>query len=257
MDFKIAIPSGNRKNSKNFKTIFFLKQIGIIENIYLFLHNETDIKDYIENYDLNNINIVASNAKNIVEQRNYIEKDYFDNGEKILCLDDDIIGLKYKNEEGKIVKMTNKKEFISNFNLGFDLLIKEKCSLFGVYPVGGNDKWFSESKLTIGNNHILAGCSGIIIDKTIKRQNPKLAIKEEYERGFLYGKNIRLNTIAIITKYYGNDGIGIRTYEKQLETCKEIMKNYPNRYSKTPLKFNKKKTNCDLRLNKTYYNRIC
>ena len=254
MDFKIAIPSGNRKNSKNFKTIFFLKQIGIIENIYLFLHNEIDKKDYIENYDLNNINIVISNAKNIVEQRNFIEKDYFDNGEKILCLDDDIIGLKYKNEDGEILKINNKDEFISNFNLGFDLLIKEKCSLFGVYPVGGNDKLFSESKLTIGNNHILAVCSGIIIDKTIKRQNPNFLIKEEYERGFLYGKNIRLNTIAVITKYYRNDGIGIRKYEEQLKICNELMKDYPNRYSKNPLKFNKKKSNCDLRLNKTYYN---
>jgi len=257
MDFTICIVSGNREKSKNFNTPKMLDNLGI-KDYLIFLFDETAKKEYVKNHNLDEDKIILTNKKELVNKRNFIEKQFFNDGEKLLCLDDDLTYIKYKNSLGEIVKMTNKDEFIDNFNSAFNLLIKENCRLFGCYPVGGNDKWFSEAKTQIGNNHIIVALSGIIVDKTLEKQDPKYTPKEEYQRAFIYGKNIRLGNITFKTKgWYKNDGLGIRTYETQLETCKEIMKNYPNRYSKTPLKFNKKKTNCDLRLNKTYYNSIC
>lgn len=248
MNFKIAIPSGNRVGSKNFKTIDYLRSIGLDSCFfYLFLHTEKDKQEYCKAFDLEGINIVVSNATNIVEQRNFIEKEYFNQGQKVLCLDDDMNFFKYKDGE-EIKKITTAKVFIDEFNKGFTLLEKENCKLFGIYPIGRNEHWFSKCKTIVGNNHILSGCSGVIIDKNIPKQNPELSIKEEYERGFLYGKNIRLGSISMITTFYSKDGIGKRTFENQKRTCEKIIKLYPDKYSRTPLKINRTRTNCDLRL---------
>ena len=253
MNFVIAIPSAKRCKSKNFKTLRLLRRLGVDMNqVFLFL-DTTEINTYKENYVLDDIQIVGIDNKNIVSARNYIEKTHFTNNQKVLCLDDDINWLNYKNDEGEIKKITTREEFTTLFNKAFNLLETHNCSLFGVYPIGRNSLWFSKARTQVGNNHILACCSGIIVDKSIPLQNVELRIKEEYERGFLYGKNIRVGFIGLDTKYYCNDGIGIRTFEDQLDICNRIMQKYPNRYSKTPLKINNKKGNVDLRLNKKYY----
>jgi hypothetical protein len=246
MNFKIAIPSGNRNKSKNFKTIEYLNKLGIIDNIFLFLNTEIDEIDYRKNYNLDNINIVIAKSNNIVDARNFIEKEYFENGERILCLDDDIRFIKFKDGDA-IKKIETKEEFIEQFNKGFDLLKENDSKLFGVYPID-NDLWFSKARTTIGNNYILAVCSGIIVDKTLPKQRVELKIKEEYERAFIYGKNIRLGFLLVGTVYYRKDGIGLRSFEEQKRICQKIIQLYPDKYSKTPLKINSKKTNCDLRL---------
>ena len=251
--FKIVIPSANREKSKNFKTIKYLRKIGFdLSRVYLFL-DDKQINNYKKNFDLENVNIIGFDNCNVVRARNYIEKEYFNDGEKLLCLDDDIIWVNYKNDEDVIIIKTAE-ELENNFNKAFDLLEENNCKLFGVYPIGRNEPWFKRARNEIGNNHILACCSGVIVDKSLPKQNEELYCKEEYERAFIYGKNIRLGFMGVHTKYYCNDGIGERSYQLQMETCCKIMDLYPNRYSKTALKINKKKGNVDLRMNKNYYN---
>lgn len=254
-NFKIAVTSGNRKDSKNFTTIKLLLKIGISEdNIFLFLDTEKDKNEYLKNYEeISKVKIIVSNTKNLVEARNYIETEYFENNERILCLDDDIRKFKYKDESKEIKEINNPQLFYKLFNCGFDWLKENNCGLFGVYPIGENEKWFQESNNRIGNNHILAVCSGVIINRNRPKQNPDLLAKEEYERAFLYGKNIRLGFISVSTKYYRKDGIGERPYKNQFDICNKLIELYPDRYSKTPLKINKKKGNCDLRLKLNFY----
>lgn len=253
-NFKIAVVSGNRNDSKNFTTIKLLLKIGIIaDNIFLFLDKGTK-EDYLKNYEeIAKVNIIVSNTKGLVEARNFIETEYFEDNEKILCLDDDIRKFKYKDESKEIKEINNPQLFYKYFNCGFKLLQKNNCGLFGVYPIGENEKWFKESYDRIGNNHILAVCSGIIINRKRPKQNTEFLAKEEYERAFLYGKNIRLGFISVSTKYYRKDGIGLRPYKEQYDICNKLIELYPDRYTKTPLKINKKKGNCDLRLRLNYF----
>jgi hypothetical protein len=251
--YKIAIPSGNRHKSKYFKTIRLLRKINFrMKDVFLFL-DTSEIQSYTNNNFLEDINIIPCQNKNIVQVRNFIEKDYFDNDTHILCLDDDINYLSYKDTLNQIKKITTVDILDKIVKQAFQLCLDNNCRLWGAYPIARNNKWFSETKTFIGNNHIVAACSGVIINKLVKKQDPLFQCKEEYERGFLYGKNIRLGFLAMDTKYYTQDGIGQRSSENQLKTCQLLIKTYPNRYSKTPLKINKLKGNVDLRLKRNYF----
>lgn len=252
--FQIAIPSANRISSRYFRTTDLLRGYGFdMSRVYLFL-DPSQVDLYNEVYQLGDLNIVICQNQSIVDVRNYIERDYFRKGQHILCLDDDIHYLNYKDDNGDIHRVTDSVIFEKLINQAFQLLHTHNCLLWGVYPIARNSPWFAEAKTNIGNNHIIAACSGIIVSPQLPRQNPELTCKEEYERGFIYGKNIRVGFLALDTKYYTNDGIGPRSEASQLETCQRIMELYPGRYSKTPLKRNKKKGNVDLRLKKNYYN---
>ena len=123
MDFTICIVSGNREKSKNFNTPKMLDNLGI-KDYLIFLFDETVKKEYVKNHNLDEDKIILTNKKELVNKRNFIEKQFFNDGEKLLCLDDDLTYIKYKNSLGEIVKMTNKDEFIDNFNSAFNLLIK-------------------------------------------------------------------------------------------------------------------------------------
>ena len=263
--YPIAIPSAKRENSKYFKTIPLLRNIGYdMSYVYLFLPNDS-VHTYIENYKLDDINIVSCNNNNIVTVRNYIEKEYFPNKTKLVCMDDDIEYLIYKDNYTNdnindtdciITRISSATILQSLLDKCFSLAIANDCLLWGVYPIARNVPWFRETKTNIGNNHILASFSGVIVDNTLPYQNVSLACKEEYERAFIYGKNIRVGFIAISTKYYTNDGIGIRPPSLQLQVCNRIIEKYPGRYSKTPLKIKKKDgipKNYDMRLNIHYY----
>ena len=89
--------------------------------------------------------------------------------------------------------------------------------------------------------------------KSLPLQNIDFNCKEEYERGFIYGKNIRAGYIAVASQWYREDGIGFRSFEVQLKVCNELIKKYPEFMSKTPLKINENKKTADLRLNRSYY----
>ena len=251
--YHIAIPSANRTHSTYFKTIPLLRKIGInMKNVYLFV-DTSQSRQYQTNYSINDINIVECQNKNIVQIRNFIERDYFPNKTHLVCLDDDLNYLSYRDKDNQIKKVTDRNTFDHLIKKAFQLCLDHQCLLWGAYPIARNNKWFSETKTFIGNNHIVAACSGVIVNKNLKRQNPQFLCKEEYERGFIYGKNIRLGFLAMDTKYYTQDGIGPRSYDQQLKTCQLLIQSYPNRYSKTPLKINQKKGTVDLRLNRNYF----
>ena len=183
--YRIVIPSANRTNSKYFKTISLLRKIGInMKDVYLFL-DTTQSNLYQTNYSLQDINIVECQNKNIVQIRNYIERDYFPNNTHLVCLDDDLNYLSYKDKDNNIKKVIDLHTFNNLIINAFNLCLRHKCLLWGVYPIARNEKWFSETKTFIGNNHIVAACSGVIVNKNLKRQNQQFLCKEEYEREFM------------------------------------------------------------------------
>lgn len=251
--FFIAIPSANRVSSRYFKTVKLLRDIGFdMSRVYLFLDNE-QVDLYRNAYDLDDLNIVSCDNKCIVDVRNYIEREYFKEGQHLVCLDDDINYIEYKDNDGEVKRLKEAAIFECLVNRAFAILQDNGCLLWGVYPIGRNRPWFLQARTEVGNNHIVAAFSGVIVKRDLPYQKSELACKEEYERGFIYGKNIRVGFMSIDTRYYTKDGIGPRSEEKQLETCQKIMQLYPNRYSRTPLKRNYKKGSVDLRLNKRYY----
>ena len=257
MIYQIAIVSGNRATSKNFKTLTYLRKINILYNNVILFFEKNQQEEYLAREDVkyalsNGANIVWLNCKNIADARNYIEKEYFNDGDKVLCLDDDIQYLNIK-KDGKVKRLDDFKDLDFLIKKYFKMCIENNCKLFGLYPIARNIQWFEKTRDMIGNNHILAVFSGVIIDKSLPLQNIDFNCKEEYERGFIYGKNIRAGYIAVASQWYREDGIGFRSFEVQLKVCNELIKKYPEFMSKTPLKINENKKTADLRLNRSYY----
>ena len=100
--FVIAIPSHRRLDILEYKTLQFLKDSNLYGNIetYIFVAEE-EYKEYSEkfNNDKDKVYVIKS-VLGLNKQRNFI-RNYFMEGQKILYIDDDIIGIQFKDETQK------------------------------------------------------------------------------------------------------------------------------------------------------------
>lgn len=214
MNFVICIPTYKRYKKLGEKTLTTLA-IGKIPRkyIYIFVADKDEYKEYKKIYPSYKIIVGRLGLKN---QRNFISE-YFDNGQNILQMDDDIKGLYTKNKDGKPERIQDLKYLI---NKSFQYIRKNKSYLFGFYPVDNTyflfDKTHFDLKLIVGS------CFGII---NRKGDYYKLTIdeKEDYERTlkhYLKDKCVtRFSNIGIMTDYFKNSG-GMGKLEDRIEASK-------------------------------------
>jgi hypothetical protein len=136
MDYKIVIPTYNRAETLKNKTLNLLETEKINkDNIYIFFANQKELEAYnLKGYKNQIIGVIG-----LTNQRNFIVN-YFSDGEKLLWLDDDLVSIKtVEKDPTKIGKAFDQKFKESSIKevaeIGFEQLIKNNCSLFGVYPV--------------------------------------------------------------------------------------------------------------------------
>ena len=201
--YKIAIPTYKRYNLIKNKTIKLLNHYNIDKSIiYIFVANEEEYTKY--KLELPEYNIVVGEL-GINNQREYI-KHYFNVGECILFMDDDIDEVLELNKEAQLYKLDDLDIFIK---YAFDECIDTNSYLWGVYPV--NNGYFMKSRPKINNklSFILGTFYGQII-----RHSPDLIThakqKEDVENSILHFKKDKIITrfeyITIKTKYYNTNG---------------------------------------------------
>lgn len=198
---KWCIPSYKRAGKVT--TIDYLESIGVSkEDIYVFLQDENDYAEYQKLYS-DRANIHYRKGSCVSDNRNNI-LDYFDDGEKILMLDDDLkyIGIKsgkrlVKMEKGSVVK------FIEH---AFDLIEKNHALIFTGYPAS-NALFMSN---TIDKRMFGVGCMYGIINKGCYRFRPEYTIKEDIElclRTMNDGYNCyRINFVTAVAKHKQDGG---------------------------------------------------
>ncbi len=199
MDYKVVIPSYDRLNQMQYRTLSFLNRHKIdTSRIYIFAHPLC----YEFYLSLKNkypkINIIESKG-GIKNSRNYINE-YFSQGTKIVEIDDDV--------EDLINLLTG--ESLEDLD-GF---ISESFSMCGngIWGVSAlNNKFFSSMKDKFGLQSIVATFCGYVLNKNIRMT---LDVMEDYERVIqfhLQGRNIfKRSWVGIKTKYWTNKG-GIQT----------------------------------------------
>ena len=132
---------------------------------------------------------------------------YYNEGDKILCMDDDIDDIKMKNpkswEKSCLVEIEDLKVEV---DLGFKLCEEHKTKLWGVYPCDNNMMMKNKA-----STHLMfcgGWLYGMIIDKDVFKLN--VSQYDDYERSIKvfqkYGKVIRLNYLCAKTKYNNNKG---------------------------------------------------
>tara|TARA_R110000765_G_scaffold336054_1_gene426420 strand:- start:325 stop:1101 length:777 start_codon:yes stop_codon:yes gene_type:complete len=231
---KICIPSYNRYETIQEKSIKVLLNAGYKpQEIDIFVADEEQLIKYREKMD-KDISIIVA-IKGLKEVREFIFN-YYDEGEKLLCLDDDIEVVRelYKNEDGKsrLRPIQNLKEIV---DYAFHLCEQHSLKLWGLYPTPSNAFFMENQKeITYDYKFIIGNFFGCINCRNMN----KLLVPDmdDYERSIrsylIYGGSIRFNHLAPKTKFKKNTGgaqaVELGDRENRLQNSKEIMLNtYP------------------------------
>ena len=247
---KITISTYDRWN--RFETLLFLKKNNVpFEDVYIFLANEEEKQKYVNSFG-NDYNWVVG-VIGLPQQRNFITN-YFDEGEIIISMDDDIEDLIHKNDVPFLDWIAECIKYLQNSNVG----------LLSISP-SVNSFFFEQRKNTnsfkIGNYYAIGAFYICKNDKQIILSDDILL--EDWERSLLYvkkyGGSIRFNDILIKTKYFGKGGLESHRNENNYSSSiNKLIYQYSEylsfNYKKLPL--NKNVLFPNLKFNKQIKNEI-
>jgi hypothetical protein len=222
-DYVIAIPSYKRHHALKQRTLRVLDE-GLVDfnKIHIFV---ADDEEYTLYHDLFPEYNIILGYRGLKEQRNFI-LDYFPLNTKIISIDDDIESIEIFNSMDNRLHKIEDLDYL--FKKCFEDCEREKCNLFGFYPV--RNAYFMKETFSTDLKFIIGSCYGFIN----KRLYQSISEKDDYERSILFylrdKKVLRYNYITIKTKYYKNNG-GLQTFknrfEEQLEAVKILLLRYP------------------------------
>ena len=227
---KIVIPSYQRSSSINDKSLKTLYESGYLPaEIDLFVANEDEYDNYraVVHSDINII-IGCKGLKNI---RNFIFN-YYDQGEHLLCLDDDIEGIKGLTDGERLIDLIDFKDVVKQ---GFAECEKHSLKLFGLYTCC-NPRFMSNSKeITRDYKFIIGNFFGVINCKNMNLVT--VDDIDDYERSIrsfqLYGGSVRLNHVAAKTKFLKNEGgaqADVNRIDKINQSIVDLQDKYPNMF---------------------------
>ena len=234
MNYKFVIPSYKRVEGLKNKTLKFLNDMGVNHSDVYIFSSPDDNDEYVKEFG--DLYTVITSRNTITEKRNHIIE-YFDEGEYIIELDDDvedIICFYVKQIDGisKSVSLKDKYNTIYDF---VNECFQPNVSMWGIAsttnPYFGGRGDFKGIQL----RSMIASVCGYINDKRIKLT---LKDKEDFERVILYydlGKTtLKRTDFGIKTKYWTNKGGIEAQYKKderkilQWETADILVERYPN-----------------------------
>lgn len=248
--YVIAIPSYKRAELLKLKTLTVLQKYKIPRNrIYIFVADKDEEKNYTETIPSEMYGKIIIGEKGLKNQRNFISK-FFQKGQEIVNIDDDIYGFNYLAYKSKSKKKTNKTKTNNNgnnkynaylrvledldtfFSNGFKRLRENKLYLWGIYPI--NNAYFMSPRITTDLRLIVGPCWG-----NINRHDDDLILsideKEDVERTLQYyvkdGGVLRFNNISVQTTYYSTKGgmqsLGRDRKKDAIESASYLNKKYP------------------------------
>ena len=197
----VAIPTYDRVDELKNKTLKLLLSRNIPpEFIYIFVANESEDKKYRENIPKENYNKIIIGKKGIANQRNFMI-DYFNEGEHIVFIDDDItnIGIKKGENFGNVTNLDNL------FKKGFDILKQNDKYLWATTNMtNAFFKTITKDKSTIGLLTFSGDLFGIINRKSMKlKYTLKRGEGEQTELSLMYQKKddgiLLLNNVVIFS----------------------------------------------------------
>tara|TARA_R110001592_G_scaffold2489_5_gene14642 strand:+ start:113 stop:877 length:765 start_codon:yes stop_codon:yes gene_type:complete len=215
---KIAIPSHNRYEIIQTHTLPLLQKYNFdFVDVFVFV-SKSQLSKYLEIQKRWGFNLVEG-KEGILNQRNYIIE-YFEEGEQIIEIDDDVID---------IIDLSTMKP-IDDLKIFIGSMFEKTNGLWGI---NGAVNIRSFRKSAFGSYFICNAFCGYTNDKSIKLS---LQEKEDYERCAIYldkNKQIYKNRqFAIKTKYWKNAGgidYDFETRKKVNNECANILQDrYPH-----------------------------
>ena len=217
MDLEIAIPSYQRPELCKNLTLTFLNLNQYPNDlITIFVASEEEKLAYEKNIARSLYGKIVVGKKGLKEQRNFISE-YYDEGQVIIQMDDDIKGIKSSFLTFPQIVLHAK-----------NLFEKHTCGLFGVLP--NDDTRRFKDDYTTHLAHILGS---FFICRNHRDLVCNVEEKEDYERTLLYflryGSVIRYRGAGVSTDYTKNAG-GLQQEGREarmLEGAKYLGEKYP------------------------------
>ena len=175
----IAIPTYNRYDQISNYTLKFLNENYIHpDDIYLFVvEEEKELYQKLGDYN------VIVGKKGISEQRKFMAC-YFNEGDYICYMDDDIIEMKTLKKEFKLIEFLFEAE---------ELMKKENCGLLGVYPV--DNEYFLKKGYTTDLKFVIGAFC--VVKNTRDCEQRQYVMLEDYQRTLNYYKYYFIFTYLI------------------------------------------------------------
>ena len=223
MNFRIAIPSLGRVEglkSKSLKTLDDLCVPKDCIDIFVIEEEYQKYKDALPEYNLHKAPL------GMAEVRNYIFQEFYQEGDKVVSMDDDIEKIRMKNPRGwePSCYSDDELELVKELNLAFSECERSGRHLWGIYPV--ENHFFMKNDITYDYKFCVGWMWGCIVQK--KSLLVGIGEYEDYERSIKHylddGGMVRLNYICCKTKYLNSEGgMGItgRDYKKAQEYLEE------------------------------------
>ena len=201
-NYRFAIPTYKRYQGLGEKTLKTLDKFGFDKDIIdIFVNNKEEYEIYKPLYPDYNIIIGELGMRQI---RQFIIN-YYDEGDKIIHMDDDITDIKMKNpkswEKSSLEEIENLHQEI---DLAFELCEKHNTVLWGIYPC--DNHMFMKNEPSTHLAFCVGWMWGCIIDKEVLKLDCRtIGNYEDYERSIKvfkkYRSIIRLNYLCAKTKY--------------------------------------------------------
>ena len=210
---RLAIPTYRRSDTISLKTLRYLKLVEYPrDKIYLFVIPEEEAI-YREKVSADLYGQIVVGVLGLAAQRNFISQ-FFDENEIIVCMDDDVLGIKSAEVFAQILQRGL---------TGLD----QSCGLFGIMP--NDDARKFKDKTTRHLSHILGS---FFICRNHKDLIITYTDKEDMERSILYFKKygvvLRYQNAGVVTSYLKGTG-GLQTNERS-DRIKECILNLMEKY---------------------------
>lgn len=229
---KIAIPSYNRPKILIEKTLKLLLDSGFnMYDIDLFLYgtDQTELyeKAIMDKFGYNKINVITTDILDLGERLNLILNEYYDEGEEVLLIEDDIMSI-----NANLVELCES---------GFGLCKENNLYLWGISPT--KNPFFHKEGYSTDFKFIIGVLYGVIVRKS-NDLNVSITYKCDFERSILYHKKdggmLRFNDVGVNTTFRAVGGLGNdkknQRLDKELEAVKQMIEKYPDYVYQNPKK---------------------
>ena len=232
-----VIPSYQRAEQLKAKTLTYLREQRIDpQHIYIFVRNDDEKLSEYQNIE--GINLVTTDVKGIGMTHNYITE-YFDEGEFIVEIDDDLVNLIDNRKQS-----VNLQETIQDMK---KIMTEQSISYGGIYQCDNSMFMSGCSQYTYDLRYMLGLFRLRFIRKDILLETN---YSEDFENCILHylrdGKILKNNWVAGKTKNYAEGGCC--GDGRNLETEKADKKYLANKYPELTRLFTRKNGVTDLRL---------
>lgn len=219
-NWRVAIPSYKRAARLRDTTLNLLKKQDISrERIDVFVADAEEHALYLATLDPATYGNLIIAVPGMGAVRNFMT-DYYEEGQPILYIDDDIIDLLTLDPSFNLTHFVDQ---------AFATCIRDRLRLFGIYPVA--NKFFMRSRTTDGLTYIVGCFYGVLNNRSIR---VTLDDKEDFQRTILYyladGGVLRYGWVAPVTRYYKTPGgmQVLRTMQRILESAQYLYDTYPD-----------------------------